>query len=496
MLRSTILAAAFAPLSIAASDVSLVTDIIPGAPGSYPSYLTVHGDHLYFRANSLSGGNDVELWRFDGATAERVADISPGPDGSSPADLTFHGEVLYFSARACASCGVQLFRYDGTGVSAAPGSSSGASNPQDLVVFGGVLYFRAFRSNIGIELWKFDGVTQTPIDIFSGTGSSYPHQFIKFDGKLYMNANGAPGDGSELYYLDGSGVHLGANIHPTDGSSPEWPVLFNGDLYFSARGDEKGRELWRFDRIQAARVTDIFPGPEASNPTGMTDYDGAIYFSAEEGIHGYELWRFDGTNAELVANINPNPVLDGADPIHHSNPAHFIVFDGILYFVADDGTHGEELWSCDGRTVSMVADIWPGPVGSNITELVVYRDALYFTANDGEHGGELGYSVSTLWRLTPRPEASFRRGDPNADGEGDVSDAVSILLYLFGGQSNAVACEKAADLDDNGLLDLTDAVSLLGVLFLGVPAPPEPFAACGVDPTQDNLSCGTPPDCP
>ena len=39
------------------------------------------------------------------------------------------------------------------------------------------------------------------------------------------------------------------------------------------------------------------------------------------------------------------------------------------------------------------------------------------------------------------------------------------------------------DLDDDGIIGLTDAVLLLSFLFQGGAPPAVPFAACGVDPT-------------
>jgi hypothetical protein len=85
-------------------------------------------------------------------------------------------------------------------------------------------------------------------------------------------------------------------------------------------------------------------------------------------------------------------------------------------------------------------------------------------------------------------EGAFRRGDANADGAADLSDAAAILGHLFLGEA-AAGCEKSADADDNGFLEVTDAVFLLLHLFLGGPAPPQPFPDCGLDPTRDPLSC-------
>jgi hypothetical protein len=37
--------------------------------------------------------------------------------------------------------------------------------------------------------------------------------------------------------------------------------------------------------------------------------------------------------------------------------------------------------------------------------------------------------------------------------------------------------------------EITDAVYLLNFLFLGGRAPVNPFPKCGLDPTEDELSC-------
>jgi parallel beta-helix repeat protein len=89
----------------------------------------------------------------------------------------------------------------------------------------------------------------------------------------------------------------------------------------------------------------------------------------------------------------------------------------------------------------------------------------------------------------------FRRGEVNRDGSLDLSDPLAVLGYLFLGQRDAVACEKAADADDSGALDLNDPVSLLNFLFLGGPPPAAPANGCGADPTPDALGCEAPSPC-
>jgi hypothetical protein len=81
------------------------------------------------------------------------------------------------------------------------------------------------------------------------------------------------------------------------------------------------------------------------------------------------------------------------------------------------------------------------------------------------------------------------RGDANSDEVLDLSDALSVLFYLFGGRAPP-ACVDALDADDKGSVNLTDALFILGYLFQGGPQPPQPYPAWGPDPTP-----GDPYDC-
>jgi hypothetical protein len=87
----------------------------------------------------------------------------------------------------------------------------------------------------------------------------------------------------------------------------------------------------------------------------------------------------------------------------------------------------------------------------------------------------------------------FVRGDPNGDHILDLSDAISILGFLFTG-GRAPSCKDAADVNDDGSLDISDAVALLGYLFLGgdLPAGTTP-GRLQADPTPDRLGCDSYP---
>ncbi|MEM7232001.1 MAG: hypothetical protein AAF517_07505, partial [Planctomycetota bacterium] len=85
------------------------------------------------------------------------------------------------------------------------------------------------------------------------------------------------------------------------------------------------------------------------------------------------------------------------------------------------------------------------------------------------------------------PPSGFQRGDANADGRTDISDAVYTLAYLFLG-ADEPSCLKAADSNDDGGVNISDPSFTLGHLFLGGRIFPPPIA-CGDDPTDDALDC-------
>lgn len=61
-----------------------------------------------------------------------------------------------------------------------------------------------------------------------------------------------------------------------------------------------------------------------------------------------------------------------------------------------------------------------------------------------------------------------------------------MLSYLFLG-GTAPACADAADTDDTGAIEITDAIYLLSYLFRGSAAPTPPYPERGRDPTSDRL---------
>jgi hypothetical protein len=71
-----------------------------------------------------------------------------------------------------------------------------------------------------------------------------------------------------------------------------------------------------------------------------------------------------------------------------------------------------------------------------------------------------------------------------------VADPIHTLLYAFAG-GEAPACLDTADSNDDGEINIADAIFALQYLFVEGPVIPMPYPICGSDPTVDDLGCAS-----
>ena len=283
-----------------------------------------------------------------------------------------------------------------------PGSVG--SFPSNFTTFSGQLFFSAYTLSTGRELWKFDGtnvalvadINPTADDlggVFEGNDSN-PRGFRSLDGALYFSAF-EPFYGNELRRFQSNQVVRLTDINPDIGTitnlpNSAWPAeltAFNGSLYFSATSstNPSNYELWRYDTngaVQAANLHEDVGLDYSSYPTGLRVFGGALYFSADNGTNGWELWRHDGTNTTMF-DLNPGGIESS------SYPKFFTAFNEYLYFQAYTLEGGFELWKTDGTNAQIVADLVAGAGSSYPEYLTAFNGALYFRGTDPVIGSEL-----------------------------------------------------------------------------------------------------------
>ncbi len=145
-------------------------------------------------------------------------------------------------------------------------------------------------------------------------------------------------------------------------------------------------------------VKDIRPGSLGSSYSygsspGFGVLGNSIFFGADDGTNGRELWKSDGTpgGTQLVKDIRSG-ADDSISLYSYGGSAGPTAIDGTLYFAASgsDST-GTELWGSDGTAAgtTLVKDLLPGPEGSYPSGFTLSGDNLFFSASDGVHGTEL-----------------------------------------------------------------------------------------------------------
>ena len=72
-------------------------------------------------------------------------------------------------------------------------------------------------------------------------------------------------------------------------------------------------------------VKDINPGSSSSGPADLTNVNGTLYFQADDGAHGFELWKSDGTAAGTVMVKDIDPGSTGSDPRSDERQRHALL---------------------------------------------------------------------------------------------------------------------------------------------------------------------------
>jgi ELWxxDGT repeat protein len=196
--------------------------------------------------------------------------------------------------------------------------------------------------------------------------------------------------------LDISGAKIVLDLTPnTVDSNPANFIQIGTTTYFTANSITSGIELWKTDGTASGTVLvkDIqtgfdtaisdAPKPYSSEPRQLTKFVNTLFFTANDGVTGRELWKSDGTamGTSLVRDIGAGDgVLDALATLGSS-----------LYFVANDGITGSELWKTDGTAAGtmLMKDINPGVTGSRPNGLVAVNNNLYFWAMSASNGQEL-----------------------------------------------------------------------------------------------------------
>jgi len=477
---------------------------------------------IYFAGVDATHG--TELWETDGTQAgtKLVQDFVAGTNSSSPADFVQYKGDLYFTDSS--SSGREIYQLSGTNGAISllkdinPGTPNAFDkNSANFQISNGLLYFVADNGTSGKELWVTNGTsTKLVKDISTGSASTSFSQFITLGNQLIFTVT-TPDYSMDLWKTDGTNTSLIYSFNvPFSAFGAFGLMVFNKKIYFAGTDLVNGTELWSTDGNSASMVKDIFPGSNSGEPNSSTPLlfnsvfiNGKFLFTAISD-KGTELWSSDGTaaNTQMIKDINPG--ADGSDPelfpvINYSRILEgagiFDFYDrgtllnGSIFFAADDGTNGKQLWKTDGTLAGtkMVQAIGAPDYGVGDTYFYT-KTGLYFSANDGTNGTEPwftnGTTANMVKDINPGPGSSdpdfefvfnsnlFGTADNGNGGSPDILDLyridatasplpVQLMDFKATLQSNAVQLtwKTATEINsrDFGIQRSVDGVNFLDI---------------------------------
>src|SRR5262245_30904868 len=238
----------------------------------------------------------------------------------------------------------------------------------------------------------------------------------------------------------------------------------------------------------AALVADIVPGVAGSNPANFVVVKNTLFFVADDGVHGPELWMSNGTATGTVLLKDIHPGIGGSNLADLTN-----VGDNSLFFRADDGVHGRELWKSDGTPEGtvLVKDINPGSGDAYPCELTDLDGTLYFVA--AEQMKASGYPDGTLWKSDGTEAGTVLVKDLTPGGEISLSFLTNVggTLYFSANdclthdalwKSDGTTAGTVLVKDGFGLRALSELTAVNGMLF---------FNHCGSLWKSDGTTAGT-----
>jgi len=345
-----------------------------------------------------------------------------------------------------------------------PGPES--SQPRDLTVLNGALFFLTTGASGATELWRSDGSTAGTTLVAQLPAGQSATSLATVGGRLFLEVNG------ELWSSDGTSAGTATTGGP--GLSSSFPnaslprKMFAGlDGVFFYISQTEPRQLWRSDGTPGGTQQVAYPGSTEDDLFELVATDDALFFTSLRAALGSQqdtarstIYRSDGT----AAGTQPVFEFTGTTPFDPS----FVIYEltpvgDQLFFAVDPGSFGADklgLWVSDGLPGGSAARLLEGRPQPN--SFIDYNGQLFFTfTRIGENGQDLWRSDGTVAGTTPVKAGA---GAVSTVGRRPLAVVNGLLYYIVGGGLGAV---WRSDGTAAGTFQLVDGVGRAGS-FAGV----------------------------
>jgi len=272
--------------------------------------------------------------------------------------------------------------------------------------------------------WRTDGTTEGTFQLASSVApergtAPWPAQdlvplYVPLGKRVVFYGRSAD-EGLELWSSDGSADGTARITTFRPGSQPVGVgplVACRGIAYFASdgitpAGDQYWSHLWRSDGTQAG----TYPIGEDSGGgwRGLTANPIGCLGSSVVVLH----WDLEADTQYLAISdgtvTGTHPLLETGYNVVVDYPAREYHGWLFLVMVLDTQNYSRELWATNGTPAGTfrTGEIAPNFGDPNPRELTGFGDSLYFVANDGTHDDE-------IWRIVVDPALVFRDGFESA----------------------------------------------------------------------------------
>jgi len=248
--------------------------------------------------------------------------------------------------------------------------------------------------------------------------NSDPHTLISFQDQLYFRAEHSSYYGSALWGTDGSESNANWILRG------EWrnAFKFNEDFFLL----ENGQDLFRSYGEPGVRDYMSIYGSYVAEPTMVGNRlffrSGCLDF--ENCNDSHHLWATDGTDDGTMPFIIINPSSDGSFPEQLTN------VNDELFFTADDGIHGRQVWHTPWNTPNAIQ--LTNLLNSNsLFQLAAGGNGLYFLHTNGESTNcDLWFSNGSL---AGTHRVKTLKDDQDCEFEGTVAYKQMFLFFFDDG---------------------------------------------------------------
>lgn len=363
-----------------------VKDIAPGPQSSDPRDLVLVGNRLYFTAESPEFGR--EWWVFEGTPGKThlLADLVPGPEGAAPAaPLAMGGHLFFFADTATGERALWcIHTHSGDAEELARIEAPGTTVEQLFKMEeGGVWYACCYTKNAEgtYTLWRSGG---TP----AGTRAVFTFTPPWLDAGINeLRALAARGNAPQM-------ACMALLLHPPRAvSKSQAPVDYGGRWCFAWNEPGSGSEPWITDGTLEGThlLRDLYPGPASSSPLLFMQAIGSVFFTADTPADGRILCRFDD-----ATGVNPvMPWDDGGSQVRSVRALDLTTWRDRLLFVKEVRGASKKLYvelsslQRIGLADRLSNHGWTFPSGRAFQSIALSGDRLFFLRDDGIHGEEL-----------------------------------------------------------------------------------------------------------